>query len=125
MRLPRRISSMDDGHICDGNRGHYAQDCQLQTRTKNPVWETMTKWDDKRYFIRVWRTGQQYEFGPDDEIIKLLTNTYYDFDRDKWFTQWQSTAAVYIINISKLVGIAAIEVLDKDGNGIVYYPDWN
>lgn len=72
----------------------------------------MTKVVKGNLTIRVWRT--ESDFGPKDNNDIKVALTLVDEDYG------------LISNaIDALPNIAAYEVLDKEGNGSLVYPDWN
>jgi hypothetical protein len=79
---------------------------------KNKIIESMIKIVTKKFTIRVWRN--------------VTVNLYKDFNDiqkavDGYRGDSQETLAEII---GRLSDVAAVEVLDKDGMGIVLYPDW-
>jgi hypothetical protein len=82
----------------------------------NPVYETMTRTSLGSLKIRVWRESPEWKMGPDEEVadaIFVIKSTGGKFK-----------ASGIVKALSKLPGIAAIEILDKNGNGGLFYPDW-
>lgn len=86
----------------------------MQNSVVNPVYETMTKATNGNWTIRVWASAPEFALGPDREILAEIE-------------EWHGMAARLFVHglIVKFPRIAAIELLDKDGNGGLYYPDWN
>ena len=84
-------------------------------RRKNPVYETMTRYTFCGWTVRVWRETTRSEFGPDLEVQTLLQRHFSLTARDR---------KCVIDKIAGLPDVAAIEILDPDGNGGLFYPDW-
>lgn len=91
---------------------------QREAVAPNRVFETMTcvRLDD--WTVRVWReeptlTAAMAKAAGDDEVRAVA--------RLHW--SYGSIEAV-IVNVGLLERIAAVEVLDQDRNGVLFYPDW-
>lgn len=92
----------------------------------NRVFESMTRvvhrtdrWG--KAVIRVWRDEPACTLGPDPEVIAHL-------DMIRWPLPIDSFAAygeAIIQHLMTLPRVAAIEVLNEDGNGGLLYPDWS
>ena len=85
---------------------------------KNRVCERMVRFAGKYLVIRVWVTANQ-EFETDVAKLKSLLST---------FTLTPATEAnmkMIICAIEEFENIAAAEILNLDGEGILLYPDWN
>lgn len=82
---------------------------------KNRCYEQMTKVHIGRYRVRVWTTTLNFICTPDLRILTLAN----ELDH--------RNPAPYIISqeLDKLPNIAAYEILDTEGHGIVVYPDWD
>lgn len=84
----------------------------------NRVCEKMVRFDGANLICRVWVTANQ-NFEVDtkkiNEVLSVFQLTQATHDNMK----------IIITEIEKLDNIAAAEVLDKNGNGILLYPDWN
>jgi len=78
---------------------------------RNPVYETMTRVQDLDHIIRVWREEPSFKRGPDPEVIDMVDRGYISLDE-------------MIHAVGSLPRVAAIEILDKNGNGSLFYPDW-
>jgi hypothetical protein len=78
---------------------------------KNKVVEQMLKFRTADYDVRVWRD---------------CTTTYHEsFDIDEVILKYGAVGKFELgEQISKLPAVAAVEVLDRSGNGFVVYPDW-
>jgi hypothetical protein len=76
--------------------------------------ETMTQYVMGRTTIRVWREETEFKTGPDPEVDRALNN----------IMTGSGLAKQVVDALKDLPRIAAIEVLDRDLNGVVYYPDW-
>lgn len=86
---------------------------------KNPAYETMTYWGSPDgYTVRVWREEQQLSRGPDVEVISKVLSSW------PWGYKNDNDIFNFIKTIAKLPRIAAIEVLDPNKNGTLFYPDW-
>lgn len=82
---------------------------------KNPVMELMVKVEYPMFSVRVWWT--------DDNtagivVKRRVLDVIGRFD----FTMNFKMAAVEISKISD--NVAAVEIVDNQGLGVVYYPDW-
>jgi hypothetical protein len=90
---------------------------------KNPVWETMTCWKalyNPQYTIRVWREEPQPSRGPDAEVLEVIRSMC---DCDGYLAV-RIPIQQLIAAIAELPRVSAIEVLDPNKNGTVFYPDW-
>ncbi len=79
---------------------------------KNPVWETMTEVRLPGYRVRVWRNSPVYAIGPEQEVIAAVNNAAY-------------RPYLRIIEAAVAVdGVVAVEIVNTQGNGTLYDPDW-
>lgn len=84
----------------------------------NRLYESMTRascWD---HIVRVWREEPTFRSGPDEEIARLLQNVR--LERLKGVLEVSRISQV----LDALDRIAAYEILDQNGHGVVVYPDW-
>ena len=79
---------------------------------KNRQYESMTKVVKDRLIVRVWRTEQEFTTGNNSDIYSAVVLANDDP---------QSISEI----LDTFPNIAAYEILDKDGNGALVYPDWN
>jgi len=79
---------------------------------KNRQYESMTKAVKDRLIVRVWRTEQEFTTGNNSDIYSAIVLANDDP---------QSISEI----LDTFPNIAAYEILDKDGNGALVYPDWN
>ena len=79
---------------------------------KNKVIEKMIKVVYDKFTVRVWRDITINAHDNNDDVKKVI-----DSNRDVT----QETLADII---GKLNDVAAVKVLDNDGQGVVLYPDW-
>lgn len=88
-------------------------------KPKNRQHETMTMKPVQSFRVRVWRTEQEFKFGPDPEVLDALSLLLvkYRFDR--------LTPELIADAIEPLERVAAYEILDLNHNGVIVYPDWN
>lgn len=101
---------------------------------KNPVYESMTllkiqvgPWEDDVLKIRVWRTETSPACQPNEDIYEKAR------ELQVYWSSWDQMSCLdpgtFIEEVSRQIGgmdrVAAVEVLKKNGNGIVFYPDWN
>jgi len=84
----------------------------------NRVCEQMVRFVADNLTIRVWITANQ-NFDVDTKPLRDLISTF------KLTQSTQSNMRMIICEIEKLDNIAAAEVLDQNGNGLLLYPDWN
>lgn len=86
-------------------------------RMKNRVYESMTRVKSQGWTVRVWRDEPNLEaaIAPDNLDIERVVKgvSYRGF-----------SVSNLIRELEALPCIAAIEVLDADGNGTLLYPDW-
>ena len=91
---------------------------------KNKVFETMTNETVGPFHVRVWRDcGAEFRMGPDIEIKGKL---------QKIHKEWVQTGEPAVKDLPKLIknevgtlmDVNAIEILDADHQGGLYYPDW-
>ena len=78
----------------------------------NRQYESMTKVVKDRLIVRVWRTEQEFTTGNNSDIYSAVVLANDDP---------QSISEI----LDTFPNIAAYEILDKDGNGALVYPDWN
>jgi hypothetical protein len=78
----------------------------------NRQYESMTKVVKGDLVVRVWRTETSFTGGENDDIIVAINKTDEDYH-------------ALSIALDSLPDIAAYEILDKNGNGALVYPDWN
>lgn len=84
----------------------------------NRVCERMVKFTGDQVVFRIWVTADQ-NFRVDlSELNKLL-------DSLKKTEASENSIQKAICEIEKLDNIAAIEILTKEGDGILLYPNWN
>jgi hypothetical protein len=86
-------------------------------KTRNPVVESMYRFTLQNFTVRLWvnRYDQLYFHDDHNNYIKTADSL------------WQADTKIEIVEAftNSHPDIAAIEVLDISGNGVVYYPDWN
>lgn len=78
----------------------------------------MIKYVGRYITTRVWVTADQ-NFEVDTSQIQTLLTNFHDAPVTT------ANMSMVICEIEKLNNIAAAEVLDHNGNGILLYPDWN
>lgn len=83
---------------------------------KREVLESMTRISLPKYTIRVWRS--------EDLNFEYTPGLYSDIEQTARANE-DDSATVLARKIGSLPGVAAVEVLGWDTNGVVYYPDWN
>lgn len=79
---------------------------------KNKVIEKMIKVVSDKFTVRVWRDVTENVHDNNDDINKAV---------DNYRGTTQETLAEII---GRLNDVAAVEVLDKDGQGTILYPGW-
>lgn len=84
----------------------------------NRICEKMIRFDLEYLICRVWVTADQNFEVDTTKLDEVLS----DFKSVK---PTKNNMKIIVNEIEKLDNIAAIEVLDKSGNGILLYPDWN
>ena len=78
--------------------------------------ESMTKIIRGPYTIRIWREEKEYF-----SLIEITKELNKEFDTI-WFEDIKmSTLSRSLLEIDR---VNAVEVLDKDGNGCVFYSNW-
>lgn len=84
----------------------------------NRVCERMIKCIGDEMTFRIWVTSDQ-NFNVDisklEQVLASLKTISYSEENMKYA----------ICNIEKLDNVAAIEILNNQGNGILVYPNWN
>lgn len=84
----------------------------------NRVCERMIKYVGNEMTFRLWITSDQ-NFNVDiskiNQVLESLKLVAYSEENMKYA----------ICNIEKLDNIAAVEILNNQGNGILLYPNWN
>jgi len=95
-------------------------DMHAEKTIPNQVFETMTRYKpSKSITIRVWREEPELKVGPDEELMDALMAA--NKDRGFWTRQPQLR---FIEAVKRLPRVAAVEVLNADGDGGLCYPDW-
>lgn len=91
----------------------------------NPVYESMTRVERDGVAVRVWRTeadGKRKDTSDLREVIERVLS------RGAWWDDQehpQQLTQELLEELALIPAVAAIEVLDARGNGVVFYPDWN
>jgi benzoyl-CoA reductase/2-hydroxyglutaryl-CoA dehydratase subunit BcrC/BadD/HgdB len=80
----------------------------------NRCYETMTRVCVGVYTVRVWTETRYQKFGPNEEVVNAMY----------LLSQHDVTPGSISSVIDGLEDISAYEILDKDGNGSVTYPNW-
>jgi len=75
--------------------------------------ESITKGTTERFTVRVWRTEDSLDGINNSDIQSEIKKCHY-------YQTHQQVAE----DLEKFPRVAAVEVLDTNGNGIVVYPDW-
>jgi len=83
----------------------------LAAAAKNRIMESMTRVETTNYVVRVWRNEPDLLPKANDDIVRALAGL--EERRD------------IIEALEALPEVVAIEVLDRQGNGVLLYPDWN
>jgi hypothetical protein len=78
----------------------------------NRCYETMTRVVVGVYTVRVWTETMYQKFGPNEEVVNAM------------YLLHDVTPGSISAVIDGLDDISAYEILDKDGNGSVTYPNW-
>lgn len=95
---------------------------------KNRCVETMTKMRFHHLFVRVWSNCEQPEltlmgfFGPDERVIDIVEQVI-NSDQHKGISGYCDIELLRD-ELEKLEHVAAYEIVDSEGQGIVVYPDW-
>lgn len=84
----------------------------------NRVCEQMVRFAGNNLIIRVWVTANQ-NFDVETKTLRDLMETF------KLTQATPENMRMVICEIEKLDNIAAAEVLDRNGDGLLLYPDWN
>lgn len=79
----------------------------------NRVYETMTQVHACGFKVRVWRAAAELVMGPEEDIFEKLSESVWK-DADDIASE-----------IEKFEGVAAYEIVDAHGNGVICYPDWS
>jgi hypothetical protein len=127
--IARTIQDMKDGIIPipgvpesdapqNGVNGHGSaspQPDRIQSSVPVPFYESITRAgaDDGSVFLRVWRREEEFPKKPDAEVLGVIKRFT---DRDNMITMTTKIAA--------LPRITAIEVTDRNSNGVVVYLEW-
>jgi hypothetical protein len=82
---------------------------------KNPVYESMTRVVHNGWTVRVWREERKFTVGPDQRVQEVATIAI-----DKW-----QDASLVVAALAAMERVAAIEILNPEGNGGLFYPDWH
>ncbi len=88
----------------------------------NRVCEVMQRIECKNLVFRLWITA--------DQNFYIDTDAFHDFKKrflDSFFSieSTKDNMTLALSDIETFPNIAAVEVLDKKGNGLLLYPDWN
>lgn len=84
----------------------------------NRVCERMIKCIGDEMTFRIWVTSDQ-NFNVDISKIEQVLASL------KMISYSEENMKYAICNIEKLDNVAAIEILNNQGNGILVYPNWN
>ena len=84
-------------------------------KTKNRVVEMMYRRELKNFVVRHWSDIDTIDY---DQLRAVLDDHSDDIPGSLSLSDIAE-------DVAALPGIAAVEVLDRDGNGIVVYPDWH
>ena len=83
---------------------------------RNPQYESLTEYNTDKLKVRIWRTEA----------------TLFDAsvpDRSELLSVWRSVAERPVVIIANELGacdrVACVAIVDADGNGMSYYPDWH
>ena len=92
---------------------------------KNRCVEMMTKMEFHHLYVRVWSNCEQPDLalanfmGPDERVVKVIT----DVMEVRFLTLTESLE--YLRDeLENLDHVAAYEIVDSEGQGVVVYPDW-
>lgn len=88
---------------------------------KNRVCEQMHKAETDNLIFRVWITANQ-DFVVDSTELDNLGDL---LDSFHGLAATNDNMVMVLSKIESLPNIAAAEVLDRNGNGLLLYPDWN
>jgi hypothetical protein len=75
--------------------------------------ESMTKGNTERFTVRVWRTEDSFDVINNSDIESEIKKCHY-----------YQTPQQVAEDLEKIPRVAAVEVLDTSGNGVLVYPDW-
>lgn len=89
---------------------HEIQEFPKNWPRKNRQYESMTRIIVDQWTVRVWFTEYELTHGPNYHVIAAVTS---------------APVGGIAEALDKISGVAAYEILDKDGNGAVVYPDWS
>jgi hypothetical protein len=81
----------------------------------NPIYETMTRYIFGRWVVRVWREEPEFKEGPDLEVMSIFQSHN---------TCRHNLRKELVHELGSLPRVAAVEILDPNGNGGLFYPDW-
>ena len=89
---------------------------------KNRCVETMTKIKFHHLHVRVWSNCEQPDrglmgfFGPDERVIEVIERVISSDEH--------CNVELLRNELEKLDHVAAYEIIDSEGQGVVVYPDW-
>lgn len=90
----------------------------------NRVYETMTLHRGPKYRVRVWKEVPIFRMGPDADVIDGINSLVVDKLLEAGNLEEACRCLVNFCGGTMPFGVTAIEILDNEGNGAVYYPDW-
>ena len=100
----------------------------------NRVLESMTKIDDGVFFVRIWAelpeeniANEVFERCPyNAKFMQDWLRGYTKSVEERLITReiWTTEAKRIADTIGQMMHVNAVEVLDRDGQGIILYPDW-
>jgi hypothetical protein len=103
-------------------------------KPRNRVLESMTKIDDGVFFVRIWAelpeeniANEVFERCPYN--AKLMQDWLRRYDNPVEYRSitrenWTIKAKRIADTIGQMVHVNAVEVIDRDGQGFILYPDW-
>lgn len=86
----------------------------MSKRQPNRVYESMTRVQVGPYTVRVWRTEASLTSADNSDLREAL----------RYANPYGAPEEIVRI-VEALPRIAAVEVLDHNGNGGILYPDWS
>jgi len=92
---------------------------------RNPIAETMSQLRVRNFKVRVWCSAEEDDFGPDDNVsLKLAKLDQEATTGNHIFLADDSLIELIKTNLQSVPNVAAYEILNEHGDGIVIYPDW-
>lgn len=83
---------------------------------RNEQFESLTEYYDNGVRVRIWRSERSLEAAAAPDTRDL---------EDAWANTPQTDIVILARAIGSKPRVSCVAIVDRDGNGISYYPDWH